>query len=75
MTEVEMVGWHHQINGHEFEEVPGFFDCHQFLDLTQIHVHQLGDAILSSYPLLSLSPSFNLAQHHGLSNKTVLHIR
>ena len=23
MTEVEMVGWHHQLNGHEFEQVPG----------------------------------------------------
>ena len=22
MTEDEMVGWHHQINGHEFEQVP-----------------------------------------------------
>ena len=23
MTEDEMVGWHHQLNGHEFEEIPG----------------------------------------------------
>ena len=23
MTEDEMVGWHHQLNGHEFEEAPG----------------------------------------------------
>ena len=23
MTEVEMVGWHHQLNRHEFEQVPG----------------------------------------------------
>ena len=22
MTEDEMVGWHHQLNGHEFEETP-----------------------------------------------------
>ena len=22
MTEDEMVGWHHQLNGHEFEEIP-----------------------------------------------------
>ena len=22
-TEVEMIGWHHQLNGHEFEEAPG----------------------------------------------------
>ena len=23
MTEDEKVGWHHQINGHEFEQAPG----------------------------------------------------
>ena len=23
MTEDEMVGWHHQLNGHEFEQIPG----------------------------------------------------
>ena len=23
MTEYEMVGWHHQFNGHEFEQTPG----------------------------------------------------
>ena len=23
MTEDELVGWHHQINGHQFEQTPG----------------------------------------------------
>ena len=23
MTEDELVGWHHRLNGHEFEQVPG----------------------------------------------------
>ena len=23
MTEDEMVGWHHHLNGHEFEQTPG----------------------------------------------------
>jgi len=23
VTEEEMVGWHHQLNGHEFEQSPG----------------------------------------------------
>ena len=23
MIEDEMVGWHHQLNGHEFEQAPG----------------------------------------------------
>ena len=26
MTEDEMVGWHHQLNGHEFEQTPGLKD-------------------------------------------------
>ena len=45
MTEDEMVGWHHQLEGHEFEQTPGeserqrslacchSWDCKQ-LDLT-----------------------------------------
>ena len=26
MTEAEMVGWHHQLNGHEFEQGPEVSD-------------------------------------------------
>ena len=26
MTEDEMVGWHHQLDGHEFEQSPGVGD-------------------------------------------------
>ena len=26
MTEVEMVGWHHRLNGHEFEQTLGVGD-------------------------------------------------
>ena len=26
MTENEMVGWHHQLDGHEFEQAPGVGD-------------------------------------------------
>ena len=26
MTEDELVGWHHQLNGHEFEQAPGVGD-------------------------------------------------
>ena len=46
MTEDEMVGWHHQLNGHEFEQASGFSDgqgslacCspwgHKELDMTE----------------------------------------
>jgi len=27
MTEDEMVGWHHQLDGHEFEQAPGDADA------------------------------------------------
>ena len=26
MTEDEMIGWHHQLDGHEFEQAPGVGD-------------------------------------------------
>ena len=26
MTEDKIVGWHHQLNGHEFEQAPGVDD-------------------------------------------------
>ena len=28
MTEDDMVGWHHQLNGHKFEQAPGVGDGH-----------------------------------------------
>ena len=28
MTEEEMVGWHHRLNGHEFEQALGVGDGH-----------------------------------------------
>ena len=31
MTENEMVEWHHQINGHEFEQTPGVGDGQESL--------------------------------------------
>ena len=40
---------------------------HQFLELAQIHVQRVGDAIQPSYPLSSPSPpAFNLFPHQGL---------
>ena len=39
---------------------------HQLLELTQMHVHQVGDVIQPSYPVSSpSSPTFNLSQHQG----------
>ena len=52
-----------------------FLVHHQLLELDQTHVHQVGDAIQPSHPLLSPSPpAFSLSQHQGLSNELVLHI-
>ena len=47
--------------------MPGFPVLHQFLELAQTHVHQVGDAIQPPYPLSSPSPpAFNLFQHQDL---------
>ena len=47
--------------------MPGFPVHHQFPELTQIHIHPVGEAIQPSHPLLSPSPPpFNLSQHQGL---------
>ena len=55
---------------------PGLSVHHQVLEFTQTHVHWVTNAIQSSHPLLSPSlPAFNLSQHQGLSNESVLHIR
>ena len=45
----------------------GFPVLHYFPELPQTHVHQVGDAIQPSHPLLSpSSPTFNLSQQQGL---------
>ena len=55
---------------------PGFPVHYHLLEFTQTHVHQVGDAIQPSHPLLSPSPpAFNLPQHQGLFNESALHNR
>ena len=44
----------------------GFPIHHQLPELAQTHVHQVGDAIQPSNPLLSPFPAFNLSQRQGL---------
>ena len=45
----------------------GFPVHYQLPELVQTHVHQVGDAIQPSHPLLSpSSPAFSLSQHQGL---------
>ena len=45
---------------------PGFLFHHQLPELTQTHVHWVGDAIQPFHPLSSPSPTFSLSQHQGL---------
>ena len=47
--------------------LPGFPVHHQFPELTQTHVHRIGNAIQPSHSLLFPSPpTFDLSQHQGL---------
>ena len=49
---------------------PGFPVHHQFLELAQTHVHQVGDATQASHPLSSPSPpALSLSKHQGLSQR------
>ena len=54
--------------------MPGLPVHHQLPELTQTHVHQVGDAIKPSHPLSSPSPpAFNISHHQGLFfNESVL---
>ena len=55
--------------------MPGFPVHHQLLELTQTHVHRVGDAIQPSHPLLSpLLPSI-FPSISVFSNESVLRIR
>ena len=46
--------------------MPGLPVFHHLLELAQLHVHWIGDAIQSSHLLLPPSPALSLSQHHGL---------
>ena len=55
----------------------GFPNHHQFLEITQTHVHQVSDAMQPSHPLTSLSPAVHQPfPHQGLFfNDSVLRIK
>ena len=42
MTEDEMVGWHHQLNGHEFEQSSGVGDGQGSLVLQPMGSQRIG---------------------------------
>ena len=41
-TEDEMVGWHHQLDGHKFEQAPGGVDGHRSLACCSPWGHRVG---------------------------------
>ena len=45
MTEHEMVGWHHQLDGHEFEQAPGAGEGQGSLAWYSPWVHKESDRI------------------------------
>ena len=56
--------------------MPGFPTHHQLQEFAQTHVYRVSDIILPSHPHLSpFPPAFNLFQHQGLFQKSVLHIK
>ena len=56
--------------------MPGLPVHKQLPEFTQTHIHWVSDAYEPLHPLFSRSPStFNLSQHQGLSNESVLHNR
>ena len=55
--------------------MPDFPVHHQLTEITQAHVHQVGDAIQVSHPLLSPSPASIFPSIRIFSNESVLCIR
>ena len=43
MTEDEIVGWHHQLDGHEFEQAPGVGDGQRTMVCCIAWVHKESD--------------------------------
>ena len=64
MTLDEIVGWHHQVNGHEFEQVPEDDDGQGSLEWCSSWGHKVSDT--------TLQPNNN--NNNGNSLHTVLHI-
>ena len=61
---------------HGLRSTPGLPVHHQFLELAQLHVHQVGDAIQPSHPLSSLSTLLSiLLMIRIFSNESALCIR
>ena len=52
MTEDELVGWHHQLDGHEFEQAPGVGDGQESLACCSPRGRKESDTTKVNYLLL-----------------------
>ena len=48
MTEDEMVGWHHRLNGHEFEQTPGDSEGQGSLACCSLNSVQFSHSVVSN---------------------------
>ena len=56
MTENEMVGWHHQLNGHEFELAPGDGDRKGSLVCCSSWGHRVRHDLVTKQEQVNLMP-------------------
>ena len=46
-TEDEMVGWHHRLDGHEFEQIPGDGEGQGILACCNLRVQRVGHDLVT----------------------------
>ena len=70
MTENEMVGWHHQLNGHEFAQTPGDGEGQGSLACCSSWGHRVGHDLATEQPqqpliecLVYVKPLLNTLRH------------
>ena len=70
MTEDEMVGWHHQLDGHQFEQVPGVGDGQESLVCCNPWCHKQSDMTERlTWTELNWSCSLQMCEQDTLSGK------
>ena len=62
MTEEEMVGWHHRLNGHEFEQTLGVGDGQRGLACCSPRGRRVGNGCVTELNCRSLQRQSKLVQ-------------